>query len=76
MRSSKDRKVYHSGQCMYHGLWTRKGCNEWAERGAKYCHAHQAQGSTAKLRAVLVVVFVAAIGGSCGICGIAMLAGG
>ena len=72
----KRRKDQDSGFCGYQGIWSRAGCNERAEVGTKYCHAHQAQGSTTNLRNILVVVFIAAIAGSCGICGIAMLAGG
>ena len=66
--------VQDSQQCAYQGIWTRAGCNEWAIHGSDYCHAHQQQAKTTKLRNVLFVIFVAAIAGSCGICVVAMAA--
>ena len=60
-------------KCQYEGIWTRAGCNEDALPDSDFCHAHQRQGQTAKVRNILVVVFIVLIGGSCGMCAVAGL---
>ena len=60
-------------KCQYEGIWTRAGCNEDALPNSDFCHAHQRQGQTTKIRNVLAVIFIIIIGGSCGTCAIGAL---
>ena len=66
--------LLYQQKCEYQGIWTRAGCNEDALTGSDFCHAHQQQGRTLRIRNVLAIIFVVIIGGSCGLCGVLMVA--
>ena len=50
-------------KCEYVGWYSRRGCNEEAEPGERYCHAHREQGKNNETSSKIVVgCFLAALG--------------
>ena len=62
-------------KCQYVGSWSSQGCNEDAEPGERFCHAHRLQGRSNEIQnkvmgcgcigaiILLIVIVVATMGG-------------